>query len=111
MKPKIFICSPYRCNEFHTLEDNVALTKKVCRWALLNNYVPFAPHLIYPQCLNDNKQRERDAGISAGFEWLSSCDELWQIGSHITEGMQKEIDYANKINLPIKVFKNTSIFE
>ena len=36
---------------------------------------------------------------------LERCDELWVFGKDITQGMEKEIAYAKKIDIPMKWFK------
>lgn len=82
---KVFICSPYRTG--NTLE-NVAKAKEHCREAIQMGYIPFAPHLYFPQMTSDD-----DLAIKMGCEIMRNFDFVWVYGKP-TEGMQKEIDYA-----------------
>lgn len=56
-------------------------------------YLPIAPHLLFPQFLDDEKEEERQAGIQMGLDLLLYCDEVWVFGG-ITEGMLTEIAVA-----------------
>jgi hypothetical protein len=69
----IYICSPYRGDT----ESNAAKARGYCRFACRHEVVPIAPHLIYPQFLDDDIPEEREEGICLGMELLKRCDELW----------------------------------
>jgi hypothetical protein len=60
---------------------------------------PIAPHLLYPQFLNDAVPLERKAGIRMGLRILTSCKELWVCGSHVSKGMEKEIAEAKRLGI------------
>lgn len=64
--------------------------------------MPMAPHLFFPEFLSEDKPKERETGIQFGLEWLSECDELWVIGSRITEGMKREITVAGDLGIPVR---------
>lgn len=98
----VFICSPYRSDDASVKEANIQRAKQACLEAVKNNCIPFAPHLYFPNFLRDNVEDERQAGIQLGLIWLSTCDELWIIGTEITEGMQIEIDKATELGLPVE---------
>ena len=61
-----------------------------------------APHLFFPSFLSENEPEERETGIQFGLEWLNDCDELWVIGSRISEGMKREIAVAEELGIPVK---------
>ena len=61
-----------------------------------------ALHLIYPQFLDDSDPAQRNMGTRAGLELLSRCDELWACGTEISAGMQKEIQFANGLGVPVR---------
>lgn len=65
-------------------------------------YTPFAPHLLFPQLLDDSKENEREAGICCGLEFLRHCSELWICGTKITDGMRREIQFAKLCDIPVK---------
>lgn len=98
----VFICSPYRGTSEAEQIRNVSFAKRYCKMALLMGYTPFAPHLLFPQLLDDSKENEREAGICCGLEFLRHCSELWICGTKITDGMRREIQFAKLCDIPVK---------
>ncbi|EGA94889.1 hypothetical protein HMPREF9474_01240 [ [[Clostridium] symbiosum WAL-14163] len=86
---KIFICSPFRGDE----EGNSVKAAGYCRRAYEEGHLPIAPHLLFPQFLNEDSLKERADGIAMGLELLFGCDEMWVFGE-ATEGMEQEIRFA-----------------
>ena len=66
--------------------------------------MPLAPHLYFPQFLNDADPEDREEGIRYGLKWLVDCDEIWIIERRITEGMKREIGVARKRGMREKHF-------
>lgn len=96
---KIFICSAYRGD----IDGNIEKAKEYCRWAAVEcGVIPIAPHLFFPQFLDDDVETERELGINMGLSLLKECSELWYFGDSITEGMKKEIDTAVKLGIPVR---------
>jgi len=58
----------------------------------------------FPQFLKEEDPDERDLGIRLGLEQLVMCDELWVFGEEISQGMSKEISFAEERGIPIKHF-------
>lgn len=83
----VYICSRYRADVTHTVEEAVDSALYACSVAISKGYAPIAPHLYLPRCLDDNEPAERAAGTAAGLAFLAVCDEVWQWGKTITEGM------------------------
>ena len=54
--------------------------------ACVEGYLPIAPHLLFPQFLNEGIEEERRLGITMGMELLALCDEVWVFGE-ATEGI------------------------
>ena len=106
---KVYICSRFRPDAKHSLEDNISRALYACSVAMKQGYAPFAPHLIYPRFLDDNIPNERSVGIEAGKTFLLSCDELWQWGATISEGMAAEIACAKENGIPVRVFNEIGI--
>lgn len=52
--------------------------------------------------LDDEIPDERKLGMQAGISLLWVCDEVWVFGDEITEGMKKEIIFAEKLNIKVK---------
>ena len=105
----VFICSPFRPvsrgaeSRAQEFKENIALAHLACALAVSLGHIPVAPHLYFPQFLDDAKDKERNLGIKMGMEWLKGCEELWIIGDRITEGMAVEIAMAIEMGIPIKV--------
>lgn len=99
-RPTVFICSPLAGN----VERNLSNARRYARFALDKGMVPFAPHLLYPQFLDDTDKEERNLGIFCGLVFLSKCEELWVFGSVYSKGMRVEIAKARKRGLLIRFF-------
>ncbi len=105
----IYVCSPYKAtsNDPKEAEEqvrrNIKRAERACKLLLTIGYMPIAPHLYFPQFLNDKIADERSEGIMMGLSWLEQCEELWAFGEEITEGMAAEITRATEIGLPVKM--------
>lgn len=89
MRKKVFVCSPFHGD----LEGNSEKAAKYCRRVYEDGGLPIAPHLLFPQFLNEDSLKERADGISMGLELMRECDEVWVYGK-ATEGMEQEIRFA-----------------
>ena len=87
----IYVCSPYRGD----FDKNVRNAQKACRKVVDSGNVPIAPHLFFPQFLNE--ETEREIALELNKRLIDVCDVLCVFGNEISEGMQIEIDYANSI--------------
>ena len=101
-KPLVYVCSPYAGDT----ERNVARARRYSRFAVTKGCIPIAPHLLFPQFLDDNDKCERELGIFMGVVLLKKCAELWVFGSRISEGMAQEIDRAKKGGMSIRYFND-----
>ena len=93
----VYICSPYSGN----IKANVEKARCYCRFAVDAGCMPIAPHLLYPQFMDDSNPVEREAALKFGIVLLSRCAELWWFGDVVSRGMQGEIDYANRRGIPV----------
>ena len=96
-QPLIFVCSPYRGD----VDAHVKCARRYCRYVVKQGGIPFAPHLLFTQFLDDSKATERRKGILMGAEMLKLCDELWVFGEP-SAGMQAEIDLAKHMGIPVR---------
>ncbi len=119
---KVFVCSPFRPvgdTKEERDEDwkrNINLAKQACHYAVKKGYIPYAPHLYFPEFLSENDPDEREMGITLGLTWLARCDEIWVAGTRISEGMKKEIAQAKEWHIPMKAYlpllgDRTRVFE
>ena len=96
---KVYICSRYRADDRHTVEGNIRRALFACSYAAEKGYAPYAPHLYLPRCLDDNDPADRALGIAIGSEFLKSCDEVWQWGATVSEGMAAELALAKELGI------------
>lgn len=99
-KPIVYICSPYAGD----VAFNVSMARRYSRFAVDNGYIPFAPHLLFPQFLDDGNPDERQLGLFFGNALMSKCAEVWVFGERISNGMDMEIKRAKRKNYRIRYF-------
>lgn len=97
-RPLVYICSPFAGD----MEGNTAKAKKYSRFAVDNGVIPLAPHLLLPLFMQE--ETERELAMFMNMVFLGRCEELWVFGSFISEGMQMEINKAQKKNMTIRYF-------
>ena len=102
-RPIVYICSPYAGD----VERNTAAARRYSRFAVDAGYIPIAPHLLFPQFLDDNKPKERELGLFFENAILSKCAEMWVFGDRIYEGMEAEIKRATWKGHRIRYFSET----
>ena len=96
--PLVYICSPYSGN----VKKNVEAAKQYCRFAVNQKTIPIAPHLLYPQFMDDEKERELVRLINKVL--LGKCEEVWVFGQKFSPGMAYEVEKAKKYKKTIRYF-------
>ena len=96
----MYVCSPFSGDP----AGNAEKARRYCRFAVDNGYAPFAPHLFFPQFLDDDIPEERELGLFMAIIMLTKCAELWVFGEQITRGMAKEIRKADSRGMIIRYF-------
>lgn len=104
-RPLVYICSPYSGD----VQANVVVARDFCRVAVERRKIPFAPHLLFPQFMNDQNHRERELAMFFNRILIGHCEAVWVYADHISTGMRQEISWARSMGLPIKYF--TTNFE
>lgn len=94
----VYIASPFAGD----MENNTQKAREYCLSAIEEGVVPVAPHLLYPQFLDDGDPRQRSLGLQAGLDLLARCDELWVCGDEISPGMSREIQFAKGLGIPVR---------
>ena len=97
-RPLIFVCSPL----FGDVKNNTLRARHFCRYVVDNGAIPIAPHLLFPQFLNDDDKSERSLGLFFGLVLMGKCDELWCFDGTISKGMKIELAKARARGLPIR---------
>ena len=101
-RPLVYIASPYAGET----EDNISRAKGYCRFAVSKGVIPLAPHLLYPQFMDDDDEDQRILGLRFAIALLCRCDELWVFGEKVSAGMAKEIEKAEKRGMRIRRFNS-----
>lgn len=101
---RVYICSPLGGN----VSANIENAKRYARYALECGMAPFIPH-FYALILDDRNDKERNIGMNAGLSLLWVCDEVWAFGDEITEGMKKEILFAEKLNIKVRYISENDL--
>ena len=99
-RPIVYICSPYAGE----IEKNVKAAQGYSRFAVDTHYVPIAPHLLFPQFMDDSLGEDRQTAMFMNLVLLSKCAQLWVFGSVRSEGVQQEIKWAKRRHMTIRYF-------
>ena len=102
-RPIVFICSPYAGE----VDENIRAARRYSRFAVDKGYIPIAPHLLFPQFLNDAAPNERQLGLFFGDALMSKCSEVWVFGSRVSAGMETEIKRAKWKNYRLRYFNES----
>ena len=94
---RVYICSPLGGDVL----ENIEKAKEYARYVFECGMAPVIPH-FYALILNDESPSERSLGIKAGISLLFGSDELWVFGDKNSEGMKKEMGFAEKLNIKIR---------
>ena len=97
-RPIVYICSPYAGE----VAANVENARRYSRFAVDAGYIPIAPHLLFPQFLSE--ETERELAIFMDLVLLGKCEQLWVFGGEVSDGMRREIGKAKQKNMTIRYF-------
>ena len=99
-RPLVYICSPFSGK----VKKNKRNARKYCRFALEQHTIPFAPHLLFPQFMDDSSPEERKLAMFMNMIMLGHCEEIWVFGDRISAGMKQEIRKAERKRMKIRYF-------
>lgn len=109
---KVFICAPYRADNWVGVAKNITLAREIAEWVASEGMYPFTPHLntqlfdsnvpaLYP-----DKPYTEDLYLAGCQSFLRECDALFILDDDtVSIGMQGEIALAESCNIPITGFK------
>ncbi|MGN0851835.1 MAG: DUF4406 domain-containing protein [Kiritimatiellia bacterium] len=95
----IYVASPFHGDgTAESQRENMKRAAVYCAWVVQRGHVPYAPHLLFPNFLDENKPEHREIALKAGQAMLNRCDQLWAFTENgISDGMRAEMDYARRI--------------
>lgn len=99
-RPLVYVCSPYAGN----IAENSKKARVYSRYVSDIGCIPMAPHLLFPQFLDDSIKEERKLGMFYGNVIMGICRKVWVFGNTITRGMQSEIDRAKCKGYELRYF-------
>lgn len=99
-RPLVYICSPFAGD----IAGNVQRARAYCRFAIMQSAIPLAPHLLFPQFMDDSNEAERELGLFMGLVLLRYCKEVWVFGNALSAGMEREVARAEKRGIPVRYF-------
>lgn len=100
--PLVYIASPFAGD----MERNLERARGYCRLAVSKGCIPLAPHLLYPQFMDDETSETRELGIFFALVLLGKCDEIWVFGERISEGMSREIAKAERRGISVRYWNS-----
>ena len=99
----IFVCSAF-CG----LESNLILARKYCQYVLETDEDAnvFAPHLFFPQFLDEFEPSDRERGIELGKDRMFHSKEMWVfvVNGRLSDGMIDEITSAISCGFPSQFY-------
>lgn len=114
-RPLVYICSPLRSvsstNPTLELSANLRLARDACTLACYRGCIPIAPHLYFPQFLDDNDPSQRALGMEFGADAICHCEALWIVSRRISSGMSAEIKIAQQFGVKVLVFTAEGFWE
>lgn len=105
----VYICHPIRGDKKENLKNILKIVRVIN--LTMPEVVPLTNYYADCLVLCDEVKEERDKGLYNDKKLLESgiVDEFWVFGDKISEGMQKEIETAEKQGIPIK-YVNEEVF-
>lgn len=95
----IYVCAPLKTyinpgGEVIPLHYNIYRAYKYGQWVRGQGHRPFVPHAIAHKLLDDANPMDRLVGRAMSMSVVRLCDELWQFGNYVSEGMRAELEEA-----------------
>jgi hypothetical protein len=100
-----YICSPFSGD----VVQNTINARRFCKFAVSEGFLPLAPHLLFPQFLDDDCPEERELGLAFALDLLGKANELWVFGISWSEGMRREIAVATECGIAIRYLNEEAV--
>jgi hypothetical protein len=81
------------------MEANIQRAMRYNAYAAGCGVIPIAPHVAWNGVFDDTVPEKREEALRLGLELLKRCDEVWVMGNEISEGMQGEIEEAERLHI------------
>ena len=112
-RKKIYVCCPIRPKAkdpemaIRELKKNLARAEWACRNIILSGDIPLCSPLycIYGLNLDENIPKDRALGLEIGLDMLRCADEIHVFSDRISEGMEREINFASSLGIPVRMLR------
>ena len=94
-RPFAYVCSPFAGE----VKNNTRKAKAYSRRLYELGYLPIAPHLLFPQFMDDDIPAERKDAMDMAKDILRRCRVLVVCGKEISDGMMEEIALAKHLGI------------
>jgi len=102
MKKQVYICSPLLGNT----GKNIAKADRYRQYAIECGVSPVSIHEDY-RVVDWNNQRQVQLALENALTKIWCSDELWVMGTEITDRMREEIEFCNEFNITVRYISNT----
>ena len=102
MKKQVYICSPLLGNT----GKNIAKADRYRQYAIDCGVSPVSIHEDY-RVVDWNNKRQVQLALENALTKIWCSDELWVMGSEITDRMREEIEFCNEFNITVRYISNT----
>lgn len=99
-RPLVYICSPYAGDT----ETNIEIAREFCATAVARRVIPLAPHLLFPQFMDDTDPDALELPMFFNRVLLSKCEAVWVYTARVSVGMRAEIEWAHQLEIPVRYF-------
>jgi len=96
-RPIAYVCSPFAGAK----KLNTKKAREYSRTIFDHGYTPIAPHLLFPQFLDDDIPEERSEAMRMNNVLIRKSHIMFVCGDNISEGMKSEMIYAKSIGLTV----------
>ena len=93
----VYVVSPVRGD----IEENLRKANQYCEYVAGCGHIPVSTALAWQGFLQEDVPGNREKALAMGLKLIDYASELWVCGDEISQGMQGEIDYAEKRNKPV----------
>lgn len=101
MKKQVYICSPLLGN----VPKNIAAADRYRQYAIDCGVSPVSIHEDY-RVVDWKNEKQSQRALENALTKIWCSDELWVMGSNITERMREEIKFCNEFNITVRYISN-----
>lgn len=96
-RPMAYVCSPFAGK----MKTNEKKAREYSRTIFDHGYTPIAPHLLFPQFLDEGIPEERSEAMKMNSVLIRKSHIMFVCGDEFSEGMKSEMIYARSIGLTV----------